>query len=62
MIFIHILEVLPTNAKYPYLYNLGLATYSFIGLCYIWVFLLKKFYELNPNAITFSKFFKEKTR
>lgn len=61
-ICVHLLEFIPLPEKYPYLFNLVVAAYSFAAFCYVWGFLIRQFYSLGSDSEIGQRFDKEKTR
>ena len=62
MMLIHSLQFLPMPEKFPYLYNLVIAAYSFAIFSYIWILLLRNFWNLDTNSGILQRLSKEKTR
>ena len=62
MILVHCLQFMPMPENLPYLYNLVVAAYSFAVFCYIWVFLLRNFWDLDETSSIVQRLNKEKTR
>lgn len=60
--FIHCLEIFEPPSKYPYLFDLIVACYSFAGFVYVWVFLFKEHKNLNDLSSILNKINKDKTR
>ena len=60
--FVHGLEFVKISEHYPYMFELVVAGYAFLGFSYLWIFLLREHYHLSQDSFMLGKISKDKTR